>query len=248
MTQSLLILFLAAFYAGLQNALAGGGSFITLPTLMIFGHLDPRAANITSTVALFPAQVVMAWKGRKLAEGTNGLSVRTLVLISLGGGILGAFLLLSTPKEFFARLVPWLVLFATSLFAWGSFFRKPAPAASKPMPAPLLGAIQLGIAIYGGYFGGGIGFLMLATLTAVGMATRAAGATKNVLAMAMNATAVLIFLFSSDVAWLQAAAVGVGATGGGWFGAHLLHKLPEKWIRAFVVTVGTLLTIWLFLR
>src|ERR1700744_3693816 len=180
----LAILFAAAFWAGVQNQLAGGGSFLTLPALMLSG-MDARAANITSTVALFPGQVTGGWVGRKLASGTEGLSLRTLVILSLAGGACGAVLLLLTPSDFFAHLVPWLVLFATAAFAWGSFGRKPSAEGAKISPVAA-GVIQFCIAIYGGYFGGGIGFLMLAALALSGMAMRSAGATKNVLAGAMN--------------------------------------------------------------
>src|SRR3954463_15261465 len=111
----LTILFLAALWAGVQNALAGGGSFITLPALILAG-MDARAANITSTVALFPGQVATGLAGRKLATGAERLSFKALLLISLAGGVVGALLLLATPPSFFAHLVPWLVLFATALF------------------------------------------------------------------------------------------------------------------------------------
>ncbi|HXN79374.1 MAG TPA: TSUP family transporter, partial [Steroidobacteraceae bacterium] len=106
------VLFLAALWAGMQNALAGGGAFITLPSLMLTG-MDARAANMTSTIALFPAQVATAWTGRRLVSGAAELSLRALLAISLLGGGLGAGLLLVTSASFFARLVPWLVLFAT---------------------------------------------------------------------------------------------------------------------------------------
>ncbi len=119
-----ILLFAVATWAGAQNALAGGGSFLTLPTLMFTG-MDALAANITSCAALFPAQVATGWTGRKLARGANGLSLRTLFVISIVGGAVGAAVLLGTPRGLFARLVPWLVLFATVVFAWGSFFRKP---------------------------------------------------------------------------------------------------------------------------
>ncbi|MGZ9410705.1 MAG: TSUP family transporter, partial [Methylocystis sp.] len=119
-----ILLFAVATWAGAQNALAGGGSFLTLPALMFTG-MDALAANITSCAALFPAQVATGWTGRKLARGANGLSLRTLFVISIVGGAVGAAVLLGTPRGLFARLVPWLVLFATVVFAWGSFFRKP---------------------------------------------------------------------------------------------------------------------------
>ena len=114
----------------MQNALAGGGSFIAPPSLMLTG-MDARAANITSTVALFPAQLVPGFTGRADAGSLTGLRMRTLVVISLIGGGLGALILLATPPAIFARLVPWLVLFATALFAWGSFFAKPRGLAKR---------------------------------------------------------------------------------------------------------------------
>jgi uncharacterized protein len=240
------VLLLAGVWAGAQNALAGGGSFVTLPTLILSG-LDARAANITSTIALFPGQVTTGFAGRALVSGAERLSFRALLVISLAGGVVGALLLLATPPSFFARLVPWLVLFATGVFAWGSFLRKPAVdrVAMGPLTA---GAAQCLIAIYGGYFGGGIGFLMLAALTIAGLDVRSAGATKNVLAAAMNASAVAIFLFSRDVHWLQAAVLGVGAVGGGLLGAWLLKRVNAKVLRIGVVVLGVALTIGLFLR
>jgi uncharacterized membrane protein YfcA len=241
-----LLLFLAGVWAGTQNALAGGGSFVTLPTLILSG-LDARAANITSTLALFPGQVTTGWAGRKMAAGAEGLSLRALFILSLIGGVLGALLLLATPASFFARLVPWLVLFATAVFAWGSFFRKSSGERVHLGPKAAMGA-QLAIAVYGGYFGGGIGFLMLAALTLAGLPVRTAGATKNVLAGVMNASAVVIFVFSHDVHWLKAFVLGVGAIGGGLLGAWFLKRVNERLLRIGVVILGVALTIGLFLR
>ncbi|RZI39974.1 sulfite exporter TauE/SafE family protein [Herbaspirillum sp. HC18] len=242
----LLLIAAAGFYAGAQNALAGGGSFITFPALLLAG-LNPLAANMTSTIALFPSQITSAFAGRRLVDDVGPLSFGRMFVVSVIGGVLGAILLLITPPEFFARLVPWLVLFATSVFAWGSFRRKPVQAA-KGMPAPVLAAVQGCIAIYGGYFGGGIGFLMLAALTLAGQQVRAAAATKNALAMAMNASAVAIFAFSGKVNWLAVLALGIGGIGGGWYGAWMLHRLPERVLRVFVILVGIALTIWMFMR
>ncbi len=239
------VLILASLWAGMQNALAGGGSFITLPSLMLTG-MDARAANITSTVALFPAQIATGWTGRKLVSGTAGLSFRALVLISLLGGALGACLLLVTPPSFFARLVPWLVLFATIIFAYGSF----APRREGARHLSRFGAAgsQFCISIYGGYFGGGIGFLMLAALTASGLAIRAAGASKNVLAGVMNASAVAIFVFSPEVKWFAALVAGTGAIFGGVLGGLMLQKVNERLLRLVVVIIGIALTVGLFIR
>lgn len=239
-----LLLFLVAAWAGAQNALAGGGSFLTLPMLMLSG-MDARAANITSCAALFPAQVATGWTGRALAAGTNGLSLRTLFVISIIGGAIGAAILLVTPPAFFARLVPFLVLFATAVFAWGSFFRKNNGPDGHVGPLGA-GFAQFLISIYGGYFGGGIGFLMVAALTLAGQNVRVASSTKNVLAGVMNASAVGIFLFSPDLHWPQAIATSFGATVGGVLGAKLLHHIDEKLLRLAVIAIGTALTIGLF--
>ncbi|HTW33066.1 MAG TPA: sulfite exporter TauE/SafE family protein [Rhizomicrobium sp.] len=242
---ALLVLFIASLWAGVQNALAGGGSFITLPSLMLTG-MDARAANITSTIALFPAQIAMGWTGRRHVSGAAGLSFRMLAIVSIVGGALGAILLLVTPVSIFAHLVPWLVLFATAVFAWGSFGPKREDAGHLPPPAAV--AAQFGIAIYGGYFGGGIGFLMLAALTAAGLLMRNAGPTKNVLAAIMNASAVLIFVFSPEVRWFQAAISCTGAVIGGVAGAQMLNRVDEKVLRVIVVIIGVALTIGLFLE
>ena len=136
----LLLIFAAGLWAGLQNALAGGGSFVTLPALIMSG-MSPLAANITSTVALFPGQVTSGLAGRSLVTGAGRLSFKALFGISVVGGALGGLLLLNTPSSIFSRLVPWLVLFATAMFAWGSFRRKPANLA-----AAQIGPVPTGIA------------------------------------------------------------------------------------------------------
>jgi uncharacterized protein len=236
-------LFFASLWAGAQNALAGGGSFITLPSLMLTG-MDARAANITSTIALFPAQIATGWTGRRHVAAPAALPLRLLVAVSLAGGAAGAALLLLTPVSFFAHLVPWLVLFATGVFAWGSF--RPASFPAQRLNRRGLLAMQLLISVYGGYFGGGIGFL--AALTAAGLLIRSAGATKNVLAAVMNASAVVIFLFSPGLRWLQAAVCCAGALGGGILGAVMLNRVSETPLRVLIILIGIALTIGLFLR
>jgi len=243
---TLLLLFAAGLWAGVQNALAGGGSFVTLPAL-IFSGLDARAANIASTLALFPGQTTTGYFGRKMVSGAEGLRFRTLVIISLAGGVVGAGILLLTPSSIFGRMVPWLVLFATSLFAWGSFGPKREGAGPRLGPRTA-GVIQFFIAVYGGYFGGGIGFLMLAALTAAGLAVKTAAATKNVLSAVMNAAAVVVFVFTPHIPWERVATVGVAAVLGGWLGALLLRRVDERLIRGFVIVLGIALTIGLFIR
>ena len=238
------LLFGAALWAGMQNQLAGGGSFITLPALILTG-MDARAANITSTVALFPGQLTGGWMARRLVSGAGRLSFRALVVISLIGGAVGSVLLLLTPSSFFEQLVPWLVLFATAAFAWGSFGRRPAAGSAQVAPWAA-GLIQFGIAIYGGYFGGGIGFLMIAVLSLAGMAVHNAGATKNVLAGVMNASAVLVFLLSGEVRWLAAAVAGIGAVLGSVIGARMMLRVNARTLRVVVIVIGVILTLGMF--
>ncbi len=246
MSLALAPVFAAGLIAGAMNALAGGGSFVTFPALLLAG-LDARAANITSTIALFPGQVLTGWAGRGLLAGAAGLGAVELVGISLAGGAVGAGLLLTTPTSVFARMVPFLVLFATTVFAWGSFIRR-AEAAAPRLGRRTALAAQFAIAIYGGYFGGGIGFLMLAVLTAVGVAVRAAMATKNVLGAVMNAAAVVVFLFAPGLDAKAALVLAVGALAGGQLGVWLLRRVNETALRLFVVLVGSTLTVGLFLR
>jgi len=240
------VLLVAGLWAGLQNALAGGGSFVTLPAL-IYAGMTPLSANITSTVALFPGQITSGLAGRSLVSGAGKLPFWSLVALSLFGGALGGLLLLKTPAGIFAKLVPWLVLFATAMFSWGSFGRKPSAEGQHLGPTGAAFA-QFCIGIYGGYFGGGIGILMLTALTFAGVPTRNAGATKNVLAGVMNASAVALFVMSPEVHWMAALVLGSGALAGGLVGAWALHRVNERLLRIAIVCIGVGLTVGLFLH
>jgi uncharacterized membrane protein YfcA len=243
----MLLIFLAGLWAGVQNALAGGGSFVTLPALILSG-MSPLAANITSTVALFPGQITSGYAGRKLVSGAGGLPFRALFALSVVGGAVGGLLLLHTSAATFARLVPWLVLFATVLFTWGSFFRKQGSEGAVHLGPGTTAVAQFLIAVYGGYFGGGIGILMLAALTMAGLAARNAGGTKNVLAGVMNASAVVLFLTSPELHWQSAAVLGAGAVVGGLAGAWMLRRVNDRLLRIAIVCIGTALTVGLFLK
>jgi len=242
----LALLFAAGVWAGAQNALAGGGSFVTLPALILTG-LDPKLANITSTVALFPGQVTTGMAGRTLVAGTARLAFGWLAAISLVGGVAGALLLRVTPVGVFGAMVPWLVLAATALFAWSSFGPK-REGGGAPPPAWLSAILQGGIATYSGFFGGGAGIITLAALTLARMPLRNAGGTKNVLVAISNIAAALVFALTTAIPWAKAAAVGAGSMAGGYAGAVLLKRVPVTVLRVAVVVIGVALTIGLFIR
>ncbi|MBC7496414.1 MAG: sulfite exporter TauE/SafE family protein [Sphingomonadaceae bacterium] len=242
----LALLFAAGVWAGAQNALAGGGSFVTLPALILTG-LDPKLANITSTVALFPGQVTTGMAGRTLVAGTARLAFGWLAAISLVGGVAGALLLRVTPVGVFGAMVPWLVLAATALFAWSSFGPK-REGGRAPPPAWLSAILQGGIATYSGFFGGGAGIITLAALTLARMPLRNAGGTKNVLVAISNIAAALVFALTTAIPWAKAAAVGAGSMVGGYAGAVLLKRVPVTVLRVAVVVIGVALTIGLFIR
>jgi hypothetical protein len=245
-----LLLFLAGLWAGAQNALAGGGSFITLPALIAAG-LDPKLANITSTMALFPGQITTGIAGRKLVSGAERLSFRALAIIALIGGVAGAALLNATPTRVFAAMVPWLVLLATIVFAYGAFggaFGPKKAADRPPPPAWVTVCTQSLIALYSGFFGGGAGILTLASLTIAGLPVRNAGGTKNVLVSLSNTTAAILFALTGAVAWAHALAVGLGAMAGGYVGARALAVVPEKALKIAIILIGLALTIGLFWR
>jgi len=248
MTTSWLILAAAGFCAGVANVGAGGGGFFTFPALLLTG-LDPRAANITGAVGIWPMQVTVGLTGRKQTAGIPHLSFRALLIINFIGGIFGAALLLCTPPSFFAALVPWLVLFATAMFAWGSF-RK--PHAEKPgHRLGKTGTIiaQILISIYVGYYGGGAGFLVLAALTLAGMPVRTANAAKLLLVGAANTSAVIIFLFSKDIYWMQALVIFVTSEiGSHVVGVRLLNRVSDKAMRIGIIALGLGLAVWLFAR
>lgn len=239
-------LFAAGTWAGAQNALAGGGSFVTLPALIASG-LDARSANVASTLALFPGQAASGAAGFRAGARPAGLGIGVLSVTTLMGGALGALLLLHTPPRAFASAVPYLVLFATAMFAW-SAFRPPRPELThgQMRPGTFL-ALQFLISVYGGYFGGGIGFLMLAALSAARVELRGAAGTKNYLAALMNASAVVIFALGWQGEWHRILALAAGAVVGGWFGALWLQRIDARKLRIGIVMLGMALTVGLFL-
>ena len=235
--------------AGALNAVAGGGSFLTFPSLVLAG-LPPVSANATSTVALWPGSgASVGAYGRELGHhGRSRLAVLTGA--SVVGGLLGALLLLWTPSEVFVRLAPYLLLGATLLYGGAPLWarrRATAIRARAERSLAALAAVQLPIALYGGYFGGGIGILTLAALDMLGLAdAREANALKVLLVACVNGTAVVAFALSGAVAWPQAVLMALGSAAGGYWGAGWARRLDPRWLRALVVAVGLTTAAYLF--
>ena len=241
----LVLILLAGFGAGFINALAGGGSFLTFPALIAAG-LPAIDANASSTIALFPAQVATTYAyrdGLKESLADPRINGRLLAIISLVGGLAGALLLLATPESLFERSIPFLLGGATLVFAFGMVM-------PKDMEKQLLGPIgilvvQVFVSIYGGYFGGGIGILMLAMLEMIHFEDiHAMNGLKTVLATAINGAAVVTFILARQVEWPQAILMIVGAVAGGYYGAHYAQKLDPRWVRATVIGVGAGMSVY----
>jgi uncharacterized membrane protein YfcA len=246
-----ILLFAAGVLGGVLNAVAGGGSFIAFPALLFTG-VPPIPANATNSLSL--------WTGIVASGGAyrNQLDVPWRVLLpllvtSVIGGILGAFLLLRTPAHTFMEVLPWMMLGATLLFVFGP--RLAAGRPSKVGADATVGAIvvasvfELAVAVYGGYFGGAVGIVNLAMLAAIGMTDiHAMNALKSVLGTAINGVATLVFIVKRAVYWPQALVMIAGAVIGGYFGAHYAQKLPQNWVRGFVILVGTGMTIYFFAK
>lgn len=232
-----------------MNSVAGGGSFVAFPALLFVG-VPPIPANATNSLAL--------WMGVTASGGAyrDRLDVPRRVLWPLlgsgfAGSVAGAFLLLRTPAHTFMRVLPWLMLGATLLFLSGNRLargRVSSVGEAAPTSAIAGAAVfELLVAVYGGYFGGGMGIVNLAMLAAVGMTDiHAMNALKSVLGIAINGVASAVFVARRAIYWPHAAAMTAGALVGGYFGAHYAQKLPQRQVRAFVIFVGSAMTAYFF--
>ena len=247
------LLFVAAMLAGVMNSVAGGGTFVTFPTL-IFTGVPPIPANATSTIAVWPGSLASVggyWK----ALPRDARLMLPLTAASVVGGLLGAWVLIHTPQATFMHLVPFLFLGATLLFAFGKKISgsiRPMVKAGHPLSRfALMGAIlvQFAIAVYGGFFGGGMGILMLAMLTMIQMEDiHRMNAIKNLLAVAINGAAVVTFIVAGVVRWPQAMVMIAGAVIGGYGGARVAQKLDPGLVRGFVIVVGFGMTAYFLWR
>ncbi|EJE54399.1 putative permease [Acidovorax sp. CF316] len=230
------LLLTAAFVAGALNAVAGGGSFLTLPAL-VFTGVPPVVANATGTVALLPGYLAGAWGFREDTAPPPGLSMRLLVALSLAGGAAGAALLLVTPEATFRRVVPWLLLAATALFAFGPWLRQRLAGGAPSTPKAVAGV--LAVAAYGGYFNGGLGILLLALFGLLGQTSlHAMNGLKNWVSALLTAIAVAIYAAGGMVLWPQALVMMLAATAGGYGGARVARHIPAQWLRGGIVATG----------
>ncbi len=251
------IVFIAAFVAGMMNSVAGGGTLITFPMLVWIG-IDPIRANVTCTVALWPGSLgAMVGFRRELGD-----SRRWMLLLgapSIAGGLIGAGLLLLTPSRLFASIVPFLILFATILFAAGEPINRrlalnadpPSRTERLPTRAWWTGAIvfQFVVAIYGGYFGAGMGILMLAALGLMGLTDiHQMNGLKNFFAVCINVVASVYFIASGRVEWTYALVMVVGGIAGGYGGAGLARKLGRRFVRRAVIVIGLAMAVSLLFR
>ena len=231
----------AAFVAGALNAVAGGGSFLTLPAL-VFTGVPPVVANATGTVALLPGYMAGAWGFKDDMQSPPGLTMKQVVLLSLVGGSAGAALLLFTPDATFRKVVPWLLLAATAMFAFGPQLRAWAAGSNAAHAAPSATKAALGmlvVAIYGGYFNGGLGILLLALFGLLGQTQlNAMNGMKNLVSALLTAIAVAIYAVGGIVEWPQALLMMVAATAGGYGGARVARKIPAPILRWGIVATG----------
>ena len=240
---------MAGALGGALNSVAGGGSFIAFPALLFTG-VPPIPANATNTIALWTAAAASGGAYRKRLNIARRLMV-PLFTASLMGGIIGALLLLKTPAHTFMRVLPWLTLGATLLFAFGKKIAGSRKSITdhEATSTALIGAtfFQFAVAIYGGYFGGGMGIVMLAMLAALGMTDiHAMNALKSVMGFVINGVAVVTFVIARAVYWKHGLIMIAGGILGGYLGAHYAQKVPQVWIRWFVVVVGAGMTVYFF--
>ena len=253
-------LFVAGVAGGALNSVAGGGSFIVFP-MMLLGGIGPVAANATTAVALWPAGLASASAYREHLPKSR-VMLGLLAAMSLLGGGMGAKLLLVTSDATFARILPWLMLAAASIFTFGPSITRRVRGSQTMSEAAgrtlvtfstrrlVFGAIlQLIISTYGGYFGGGMGIMMLATFTLMGMThMHEMNGLKVILGILINGVALVAFFAASKVVYAAAIPVAIGSVVGGWSGAALARRMDPKQVRLVVLAVAWSLTVWFFYR
>ena len=232
----------ASFIAGIINSIAGGGSFLTFPAL-VFTGVPTIAANATSAVAVFPGYLSGALGFSKELKEYPKSKFLLLIILSIMGGIGGSLLLLITPASVFSYIIPWLLGFATLLFAFGDFVGKWAKKNSNSNG--ITGNLAtLIVCIYGGYFNGGLGIVLLALFSTLGLRDiHLMNGLKNIMSFALSAASVVTFAIAGIVFWQQAFIMMIAATIGGYFGVVVARKLSKNTIRSIIVIIGLIMTL-----
>lgn len=239
------LIIVAAFFAGVLNAIAGGGSFLTFPVLVYIG-IPPIPANATSAVAVFPGYISSTLGFLEEIKAFDRRQLIRLVLIACLGGVSGALLLLNTPGNVFRSIAPWLLLLATLLFALGDRISAWLNSAQNDSPQSHSFVVML-VSTYGGYFNGGLGIILLALFSTMGFRDiNLMNGLKNGLSFILSAVSVLTFAVAGIVHWPEALVMMVAATVGGFAGARLARRLPREWVKSIIVTTGSLMTIAFF--
>ena len=248
-----LIILAAGVAAGAINAIAGGGTLVSFPTLLWLGR-DPIIANATNMVAIWPGSLAGAVGFRRELSTVRGWLL-LLALPSLIGGAAGAWLLLRTPSSLFERLVPFLILLATILLAAQETISARLGGVARAHENPTAGWVtfvfvfQFLVALYGGYFGAGMGILMLAALGLIGLTDlHQMNGLKNVLAVCINGVAAIYFALAAAVVWRDVAIMMLGSIAGGFLGAKVARRLGRTFVRRAVVAIGLIMAVALLLK
>jgi uncharacterized protein len=242
-----LLIFGAGLAAGAMNALAGGGSFVSLPALIAAG-VPSVAANASSTVALFPGGAASVWAYREGLGPVGAASLRSLLFTTLVGGAIGAILLLWTPVRTFDVVLPWLLLLATLALSFGRRLGEWLRRRWRIKPAAVL-TVQFALAVYGGYFGGAVGIMMMAVWGLLDSRDlKSLNAPRTLLVTAANAMAAVIFILARAIQWRETAIMLIAATLGGFGGAQIGRRAPAKAIHAGTVLLTTAITLAFFAR
>lgn len=245
---TLLLLVVAAFFGGAANALAGGGQFVIFPALLFAGVASVKA-NATGSLVVLPGGIASAWVYRKTLIGNRREPILSLIVISAVGSLAGSILLLETTNATFSRLVPWLLLMASAVFTIAPQLRRLAARTSGggSMAALLFG--QFAISVYGGYFGAGMGVLMLALFLAAGkMDIQTANGIRLVCGSVINILAVVIFAVRGAIEWKGGVPMLFAGVIGGYIAARVMRRMGEKAARITILIYAWALTAWFFLR
>ncbi len=243
----LLPLFGAGLLAGAMNALAGGGSFVSLPALIAAG-VPSVQANASSTVALWPGGAAAAWTYHERLRPVCGVPMPLLLGLTVAGGLIGSVLLLLTPARAFDRVLPWLLLMATLALAFARRVGRAVEGWLRGRPVPVMIA-QFFLGVYGGYFGGAVGLMMVSAWGLFGERdVKALNAPRTLLVSAANTIALVTFVVAGAVAWPQTLAMLVGGLGGGVAGARVGRRLPPRLTRWVTLAVSVGITAVFFAR